>query len=226
MNFLGALVRRKVFISYHHADGEEVRSFVSAFDHATNSFEARGLGLEPGMADDIVRSVISLDVKHKEGNVILVPYDTVDSHGTPVKSLADRWWLDYSTATERMPYPYSFIVSNRPVQLPLDVVHPETSRVGLRSTGDHGYEFGEHQVMFVDLSGVSDDMEQCRLIKLARSFLNAEATKRFDGRANSALQPTSRSRKSLAKAKDRARVARGRVRNGRRGAARSRSPRK
>ena len=110
---------------------------------------------------------------------------------------------------ERMPHPYSFIVSNRPVQLPLDVVHPETPRVGLRSAGYHGYEFGEHHVVFVDLSGVSDDTERSRLMRLARSFLNAEATKRFDGRANTALQPTSRARKSLAKSRERARAARG-----------------
>lgn len=46
--------RRKVFISYHHADAEEIRMFVSAFDHAADCFIARGIGA--GMAGDIVDS--------------------------------------------------------------------------------------------------------------------------------------------------------------------------
>jgi hypothetical protein len=149
-------------------------------------------------------NIISLDVKDQEGNDIDAPYDTVDSYTTPATPLADNWWSDYSTATERMPHPYSFIVSNRPVHLPFDVVHPETSRVGLRSSGSHGYEFGEHHVVFVDLSGISDDTERSRLMRLVRSFLNSEAAKRFNGRANTALQPTSRALKTLAKSKKRA----------------------
>lgn len=48
------LVRRKVFISYHHADADEIRHFVAAFDHAADSFIARGIGA--GMAGDIIDS--------------------------------------------------------------------------------------------------------------------------------------------------------------------------
>ncbi len=156
-------------------------------------------------------NIVSLDAKDHKGDDIDVPYETVDSFRTPAKPLADSWWQDYSAATERMPHPYSLILSNRPVQLPLDAVHPETSRVGLRSSGDHGYDFGEHHVVFVDLSRISNDAERGRLMRLARSFLNAEATKRFSGRANTALQPTSRARRRRAtlKVRTRARAARG-----------------
>jgi hypothetical protein len=154
-------------------------------------------------------NIISLDVKDQKGNDVDVPYDTVDSYTTPAKPLGDRWWSEYSAATERMPHPYSFIVSNRPVQLPFDVVHPKTSRVGLRSTGNHGYKFGEHHVVFVDLSGISDDTERGRLMRLARSFINAEGLKRFGQRANVALQPTTRVRGFRAKSQKRTRAARG-----------------
>jgi hypothetical protein len=153
--------------------------------------------------------IISLEVKDQKGNEIDVSYDTVDAHSTPPKPLGESWWDDYSLATERMPHPYSFVVSNRPVQLPFDITHPETSRVGRRSSGNHGYEFGEHHVVFVDLADVSDEMERRRLLKLARSFINAEASKRFALRANTALQPTSRARRRRAKIEKRARAARG-----------------
>lgn len=157
---------------YHQANRLLKRFFVTGFSVTVAEYGG----------DDF--NIISLDVKDQKGNDIDVPYDTVDSYSSPAKPIADSWWDDYSTAMERVSHPYSFIVSNRPVRLSLDVVHPETPRVGLRSAGDHGYEFGEHHVVFVDLSGISDDTQRSRLMRLARSFLNAEATKRFGGRAN------------------------------------------
>jgi hypothetical protein len=47
-------VRRKCFISYHHADQAEVDQFIRTFDHQHNLFIARGLGAE--MATDIINS--------------------------------------------------------------------------------------------------------------------------------------------------------------------------
>lgn len=47
-------VRRKCFISYHHADGELVNQFVKKFDHERNTFIARGLGEE--MPGEIIQS--------------------------------------------------------------------------------------------------------------------------------------------------------------------------
>lgn len=49
-----ANVRRKCFISYHHADQEEVDNFVRTFDHERNIFISRGLGKE--MSQDIIDS--------------------------------------------------------------------------------------------------------------------------------------------------------------------------
>ena len=49
-----ANVRRKCFISYHHADQDEVDKFVRTFDHEHNIFISRGLGKE--MSQDIVDS--------------------------------------------------------------------------------------------------------------------------------------------------------------------------
>lgn len=49
-----ATVRRKCFISYHHADQDEVSKFVRDFHHETGSFIARGLGQD--MTDDIINS--------------------------------------------------------------------------------------------------------------------------------------------------------------------------
>lgn len=49
-----ANVRRKCFISYHHADQNEVDDFVRTFDHERNLFIARGLGNE--MSQDIINS--------------------------------------------------------------------------------------------------------------------------------------------------------------------------
>jgi hypothetical protein len=43
-----------VFISCRHADADEIRRFVSAFDHAADVFTARGIGA--GMAGDILDS--------------------------------------------------------------------------------------------------------------------------------------------------------------------------
>lgn len=47
-------VRRKCFISYHHADQAWVDHFVNTFDHDRNLFIARGLGQT--MAQDIIDS--------------------------------------------------------------------------------------------------------------------------------------------------------------------------
>ena len=49
-----AVVRRKCFISYHHADQDAVNQFVRDFDHAHNTLIARGLGEE--MPGDIIQS--------------------------------------------------------------------------------------------------------------------------------------------------------------------------
>lgn len=49
-----ANVRRKCFISYHHADQTEVDKFVRTFDHNHDIFIARGLGKE--MSQDIIDS--------------------------------------------------------------------------------------------------------------------------------------------------------------------------
>ncbi len=49
-----AIVRRKCFISYHHADQDEVDQFVRDFDHEYDTFIARGLGQE--MTQEIIDS--------------------------------------------------------------------------------------------------------------------------------------------------------------------------
>jgi hypothetical protein len=49
-----ALTKRKCFISYHHADQNEVNEFIRIFDHALDCFTARGLGEE--MSKDIIDS--------------------------------------------------------------------------------------------------------------------------------------------------------------------------
>lgn len=49
-----ATVRRLCFISYHHADQDEVDQFIRDFDHEADTFIARGLGNE--MPGDIVQS--------------------------------------------------------------------------------------------------------------------------------------------------------------------------
>jgi hypothetical protein len=47
-------IRRKVFISYHHADQDAANAFVDHFDDVSDVFIRRGLGI--GMAPDIVNS--------------------------------------------------------------------------------------------------------------------------------------------------------------------------
>lgn len=47
-------VRRKVFISYHKADSDEVNRFIRLFSGAYDTFIARGIGA--GMAGDIIDS--------------------------------------------------------------------------------------------------------------------------------------------------------------------------
>lgn len=49
-----ATVRRKCFISYHHADQDAVNQFVRDFDHDFDCFIARGLGEE--MPGDVIDS--------------------------------------------------------------------------------------------------------------------------------------------------------------------------
>jgi hypothetical protein len=50
-------VRRKVFISYHKADADEVNRFIGLFSGAYDAFLARGIGA--GMAGDIINSADS-----------------------------------------------------------------------------------------------------------------------------------------------------------------------
>lgn len=49
-----ATVRRKCFISYHHADQAHVNQFIRDFDHDYDCFIARGLGTE--MPGDVIQS--------------------------------------------------------------------------------------------------------------------------------------------------------------------------
>lgn len=49
-----AVIRRKCFISYHHADQQAVNHFVRDFDHEHNAFISRGLGEE--MSTEIIQS--------------------------------------------------------------------------------------------------------------------------------------------------------------------------
>jgi hypothetical protein len=49
-----AIVRRKCFISYHHADQYWVTKFINDFDHVHDTFISRGLG--EGMTDEIINS--------------------------------------------------------------------------------------------------------------------------------------------------------------------------
>jgi len=46
--------RRKTFISYHHADEDEVSDFINYFDHGRNVLIARGIG--GSMAGDVIAS--------------------------------------------------------------------------------------------------------------------------------------------------------------------------
>lgn len=47
--------RRKCFISYHHADEDEVQAFITAFDHDHDVLIARGIGAS--MSGDIINSI-------------------------------------------------------------------------------------------------------------------------------------------------------------------------
>ncbi len=49
-----AIVRRRCFISYRHADQREVDQFIRDFDHEADTFIARGLGNE--MRGEVVQS--------------------------------------------------------------------------------------------------------------------------------------------------------------------------
>lgn len=49
-----ATIRRKCFISYHHADQGAVNQFIRSFDHEHDTFIARGLGEE--MPGDVIQS--------------------------------------------------------------------------------------------------------------------------------------------------------------------------
>jgi hypothetical protein len=40
-----AIVQRRCFISYHHADQVEVQDFIQTFHHEQGAFTGRGLGL-------------------------------------------------------------------------------------------------------------------------------------------------------------------------------------
>jgi len=124
-------------------------------------------------------NVVYVKARDHQGEELTIPYETVQAHDSVAKPLGDAWWSDYSDATERIGFPYSLIVTNRPLDISLDQVHRETSRVGLKSSGDHGYKFGEHHVVFVDLSGVEDEGERKQMLKLAKTFITHAARERF-----------------------------------------------
>lgn len=54
MATLASKTRRKCFISYHHADEEEVQQFIQQFDHDRDVLIARGIGAS--MSGDIIDS--------------------------------------------------------------------------------------------------------------------------------------------------------------------------
>jgi len=54
MNWQSKLIRRKVFISYHRVDSDEINDFITLFSSGYDTFLARGIGA--GMAGDIINS--------------------------------------------------------------------------------------------------------------------------------------------------------------------------
>jgi hypothetical protein len=139
-------------------------------------------------------NVVTLDIKDERGDDIDVPYDSIDAYGGRIKALEDKWWHAYSDATDRMWQPYSLIVSKRPVAFPLDIVHPESSRIGFRRAEGSGWLMREHDVLVVDLSGVEEELEQRRLIGLAKTLLIEYARRRFGTQAPSTSAAASESR--------------------------------
>lgn len=78
--FYGAdQIRHKVFISYHHADQQQVDAFIRQFDHLQDTFIARGLGREmPGDVIDsddpeyVMRKIRELYLKDSTVTLVLV----------------------------------------------------------------------------------------------------------------------------------------------------------
>jgi hypothetical protein len=174
------------------------QAFYLQVDRLLGRFFSVGYMWEVGEYGGETFDVVTLDVKDEQGNDIDVPYDSIDTYGDEIKPLGDSWWQAYSDKTERLPQPYSLIVSKRPVAFPLDVVHPETPRVGLRRAEGSGWVMREHDVLVVDLSAVEEELERRRLIGIARTMLAEHAQRRF-GQAPSATPVASDSR--IAKSK-------------------------
>src|SRR5437764_10406841 len=64
-----AVLRRKVFVSYHHDDQWEVERFIGTFGRAGGVVIHRALGV--GMADDIINSTNSDYVMQRIGSLYL-----------------------------------------------------------------------------------------------------------------------------------------------------------
>ena len=60
---LASQTRRKCFISYHHADEDEVQQFIQQFDHDRDVLIARGIGAS--MSGDIIDSTNTEYIKQQ-----------------------------------------------------------------------------------------------------------------------------------------------------------------
>lgn len=72
-------VRHKVFISYHHADQDEVEEFIETFDHERKVFITRGVGvdieqdiIDSDDTDYVMRRIRELYLKDSTVTIVLI----------------------------------------------------------------------------------------------------------------------------------------------------------
>ena len=83
-SLLKSLTRHKTFISYHHADEEEVSDFINVFDHDHDVLISRGIGAS--MAGDVINSTDADYIKRRIRELYLR-----DSTVTIVMVGAETW---------------------------------------------------------------------------------------------------------------------------------------
>lgn len=93
-NMLKTFTRHKTFISYHHADEQEVSGFINQFDHNHDVMIARGIGAS--MAGDVINSTNTDYIKQRIRDLYLR-----DSSVTIVLIGAETWkrrFVDWEVA--------------------------------------------------------------------------------------------------------------------------------
>jgi hypothetical protein len=116
---------------------------------------------------------VYLSVEDIDGNDTIASYEVISSYTQEPSPLNEKWLKEYRDELDEFPngVSLSLVVTERPIEFKMDVVHPASARVGVRRYRYDDLGITNHQVVTVDLSDLKDEKDEKNILQSAREML-------------------------------------------------------